>query len=288
LHGSAKLAQKYSAAEAFGLNLGRRTNISVLDIDTADEGVLQRALAAFGATPLIVKTGSGHYHAWYSHNDERRLIRPWEGQPIDILGSGFVIAPPSKTGQGYHIIRGTLDDLRALPQMRLPNLTSQTSRRSSDLVLEGRRNNYLFRFALRHARHTDDEPALLDVVQTENENICGPPLTADEVGGIAASAWRLQVKGKNFVGNKHIFASDVEIENLAGPCPDAFALLMILRAQHRKESTFILAKAMATKRLGWTIPRFRQARAELERRGFVQCLNRGGHGRHDPPIYKFA
>lgn len=287
LRGSAKLAQKYAAAEAFGLMAGRTTNISVLDIDSSDENTLEKALASFGPTPFIVRTGGSHYHAWYSYNGEPRVIRPFTGEPIDILGSGFVIAPPSRTGQGYSIIHGSLEDLGALPRMRLPSVRPQTVGRKRGLVSEGSRNDYLFYFAMVQARHTDDQATLLDVVQTENENACNPALTEKEVEGIARSAWRYQVEGRNFVGTKQIFASSGEIEDLATSCPDALALLMILRSHHRKGSAFVLAKAMAPT-LGWTIPRFRQARAELENSGLIRCLNRGGRGPHDPPTYVFA
>jgi hypothetical protein len=74
---------------------GARSNVTVLDVDIGDERVLSDALARHGETPLVVRSGSGKYHAYYRHNGERRRIRPWRGLPIDLLGEGgLVVAPP--------------------------------------------------------------------------------------------------------------------------------------------------------------------------------------------------
>jgi hypothetical protein len=285
LRASAALVEKFPSSNAFGLALGARTGITVLDIDTSDEAVLEEALACYGATPFIVRTGSGHYQAWYRYNGEGRLIRPSAEGPIDVLGGGFVVAPPSRTGQGYDLICGSLHDLFALPIIR--RLTRAKTRPPGGLVTEGSRNGYLFRFALQHARHSDDEATLLDVVQTENANKCVPPLATDEVCRVVKSAWGYQVEGRNFVATKGTFASRSEVRDLGQCSPHALALLMILRSIHRKGERFALAQAMAAA-LGWTIRRFRKARSDLETRGLIQCLHVGGRGRHDPPMYELG
>src|SRR6516225_7663043 len=76
LDGSAKIAQKFPDAVGFGFMAGRRNRVTVLDIDTPDENVLADALSRHGQTPIIVRSGSGNHQAWYSHNGERRMIRP--------------------------------------------------------------------------------------------------------------------------------------------------------------------------------------------------------------------
>jgi Bifunctional DNA primase/polymerase, N-terminal len=77
LAGSAKLAEKFMDSPALGFIAGQRSKITVLDVDTTDETVLSDALARHGTSPLIVRTGSGKFHAYYRHNGERRRIRPW-------------------------------------------------------------------------------------------------------------------------------------------------------------------------------------------------------------------
>ena len=141
LRGSARLAERFYEADAFGFQLGARSQITALDVDSQDEKVLADALNDHGETPFIVRTGGG-YHAYYSYGGERRLIRPYHEKPVDILGGGFVVASPSISQKGrYEIIAGTLDDLANLPpiQVVLDDLRAEAR------IPEGRRNNALFR-----------------------------------------------------------------------------------------------------------------------------------------------
>jgi hypothetical protein len=83
-------------------------------------GCLADALNRHGSSPLIVRTASGKWHGYYRHNGERRQIRPVRDVPIDILGGGYAVAPPSRFTKGeYEFIQGTLDDLACLPFMRV-------------------------------------------------------------------------------------------------------------------------------------------------------------------------
>jgi hypothetical protein len=75
-----------------------------------------------------------------------------------------------------------------------------------------------------------------------------------------------------------------EIDDLASTDPDALALLVLLRQHHWGGLEFALGKAMAEK-LGWTLPRFRNARARLEA-DYIICVRPGGRGQHDPPVYR--
>ena len=70
---SAELANKFSDARAFGYYCGRSNGITVLDVDTTDERVLADAMSRHGQTPIVVRTGSGKFHALYRHNNERRM-----------------------------------------------------------------------------------------------------------------------------------------------------------------------------------------------------------------------
>ena len=98
---------------------GRRSGLTILDVDTPDERVLTDALDRHGATPVIVRSGSGNFQAWYRNSGETRRIRPEPDKPIDILGGGFVVAPPSRGTKGcYQFVQGDLDDLGRLPIMQ--------------------------------------------------------------------------------------------------------------------------------------------------------------------------
>jgi Bifunctional DNA primase/polymerase, N-terminal len=116
LRGSGRLAQKF-VADAFGFGPGARSKLTILDVDTPDEGALIEAQERFGQSSVIVQTPGG-FHAYYRHRGERRHIRPEPDRPWDILGGGYVIAPPSQVAKGeYQFIHGTLDDLKNLPSL---------------------------------------------------------------------------------------------------------------------------------------------------------------------------
>jgi len=119
LTGSQQLACKFADADALGFMCGPRSKVTVLDIDSSSDVVLGHAIARHGITPILVRTASGKYHAYYRHNGERRRIRPFRDLPIDIFGGGLVVAPPSKTAHGcYEFIGGSLDELDHLPVMQ--------------------------------------------------------------------------------------------------------------------------------------------------------------------------
>jgi Bifunctional DNA primase/polymerase, N-terminal len=65
------LVIKFPDAPALGFATKRRNGVTILDIDTPDEKVLADALDRHGHTPLIARTGSGKFHAYYRHNGER-------------------------------------------------------------------------------------------------------------------------------------------------------------------------------------------------------------------------
>jgi Bifunctional DNA primase/polymerase, N-terminal len=126
LKASAILANKKSA-DALGYVTGRRSNVTVLDIDTPDERVAADAIQQHGQPAIITRTASGKFHHLYRYNGERRRIRPWSELPIDLLGdNGYVLAPPSKLAKGsYEIIHGHLDDLdRLKPMVGVPQLVT--------------------------------------------------------------------------------------------------------------------------------------------------------------------
>jgi hypothetical protein len=114
------MSKRFSDAPALGFYAGCRNKVTVLDVDTTDERVLRDAMDRHGVSPLIVRTASGKFHGYYRNNGERRKIRPWAEQqlPIDVLGAGLCIVPPSIASKGrYEIIEGRLEDLERLPIM---------------------------------------------------------------------------------------------------------------------------------------------------------------------------
>jgi hypothetical protein len=226
LRGSVALAQKFSNAEAFGFCLGPRSRLTILDVDTNDQRVLEDALIKYGKTPIIVRSASGNYQAWYRHDGERRLIRPFVDKPIDILGQGFVVAPPSRgIKSSYQFIEGGLDDLDAIPAMR--GLTVAAARPSADRVSVGARNKTLWAACMRAADHCDNLEDLLDVARTRNDEF-SPPLPDDEVVKVAHSAWGYTERGLNRFGKPGAFFPSDEANRLIETNQDGLLLLVFL------------------------------------------------------------
>ncbi|MBR0685294.1 bifunctional DNA primase/polymerase [Bradyrhizobium manausense] len=263
---SDRLAKLFPDADAFGFALGARTKITVLDCDSDDDRILADAMARHGQTPLIVRSGSGNYQAWYRHNGERRHIRPDPRLPVDILGGGFVVAPPSRgTKSNYQIIAGTLDDLDRLPLLQ--NFVAETN---AEVVSAGRRNNALWEHCMRQCRSCDDFATLLDVAETFNSHSLNPPLSADEVLKAARSAWSATERGQNRFGQIGAFLALEETLEMSGD-PHLLTLLAWLRAQNSPTAKFLIADGLAT-RLGWSLPQLRRCRKALLEMGKYEMI----------------
>jgi hypothetical protein len=291
---SRALVSKFGDSQALGFVAGARNGITVLDIDTKDERVLSDALARHGDSPIVIRTASGKFHVWYAHNRELRMIRPWDGLEIDLLGEGLVVAPPSVLGSGhYEIIKGSLDDLEMLPKMRGLNGISEgigsiSKTPGNGGIKEGQRNLKLFRHCMYHARYCDLLDDLIDVARTYNEEILQPPLNDAEVLKVARSAWEYEERGQNWVGHGRIVAiGHNEIDGLLDENPDAFILLTKLRRHHWNHD-FVVANKMSDIMPGgrWTIKRFASARRELEQRGYLKQV-RPASRKNGPALYRW-
>ena len=289
LKASTQLALKFATADAFGFQCGKASKITLIDIDSRDEGVVGEAIKLFGESPIIWRTGSGNHAMPFRHNGEARRIRPVPGLPIDVLGGGFAVAPLSMGSKTrYEFLQGSLTDLDRLPFLRHPKLKqAEIQRRPGDTISEGMRDDTLFRYALAHAPYVDCLDALLDVVRTRNLD-CEPPLPNVQVIRIAQSAWRYQQEGRNLVGRGRTFVfANADYERLHEEGSDAAVVLYCeLRSKHWNRD-FVLTKQMAAA-MGWGLPKWKKARDTLVRLGFIHCIHRGGEGPHDPPIYAWV
>lgn len=290
-------AKKFPDANALGFKCGISSGLTVLDIDAPDENLLADSLNRFGPSPIIIRTASGKFHAWYRHDGEARKIRPEKHIPIDILGGGYAVAPPSAAGSGqYEFIQGSLNDLGRLRPMLRPVVANDVAGLKNDLsvgqVDEGKRNVALLKIALQLARGAAGKTDLIQLVSIANKAKMNPPLDASEVMGVAASAWDYQSAGNNWVGGggrivKSFDEIDAFMPKDALPhkaAPDAAFLLDLLRRIHYERDTFVVANAMH-ERMGWSRKRFTAARRYLESMGKLRVVK---HPAKDAPaIYGF-
>jgi hypothetical protein len=272
LNYSRELADRFPDRLAFGFATDGRNGITILDVDTADERVLTQALDRHGRTPLIARTASGKYHAYYKHNGEKRRIRPWPGREIDLLGTGgMAVAVPSVVkGGSYEFMEGCLYLVPELPVLRNLDLPAHHSS-------TGTRNRDLFRHCMKQAHHCDTLEALLDVAVTFNGDLT-QPLDNAEVTKVAMSAWHYEETGQNYVGKHGAFFATNECVSLITTDQDAFVLLAFLRASNKPDATFPVANGLADK-FGWTLKRIAAARHRLINSGYIKRV-RGAYTGH--------
>jgi hypothetical protein len=286
---SRQLVMRFAHFEAFGFAVGRRSGITVLDVDSPDERLLADAMARHGTTPVIVRSVSGHFQAWYRHAGESRLIRPFRNQPIDILGGGYVVAPPSMAKFGrYEFLQGRLDDIASLPAMQHVPRRSPTEEpvapRGGDI---GRRNDVLFRDCLRASRACRDVDEIIAFAIKRNAEFSSP-LDREEAVKTAESAWRYEERGLNFArAGQVVPISHTEIDELMAQSPDAVILLMLLRRSHWARD-FVVANPMAKQMPGgaWSRTRFSAARSVLENAGKIELVRHAGRGT-GPAVYRW-
>jgi hypothetical protein len=284
---SAQIATKFSQATAFGYYCGKRNGITVLDVDTTDERVLADAIDKHGQTPIVIRTGSGKFHGLYRHNNERRCVRAWEGLPIDLLGAGLAIAPPSVVTKGeYRFVQGHLDDLDRLPIMRELEdrlYVGQANSLGPRPQKQGEgRNNDLWHRVMPEAHHVDDYLQLLDRAETLNQEYV-EPMQQTEVAKIVASAWRITKRGDNRFGQFGSWSTVDEINRFRED-QDAFWLLSFLRANNHPDSTFMVANGLA-EAFGWTRKRLAAARRTLIRQGYIRRLRHATN--NSPALYRW-
>jgi len=279
-------ASKFGDSDALGFAV-RPNRITVLDVDTPDENIFTDAMNRQGRTPLIVRSQSGNWQAWYRHNGETRQIRPWSGLPIDVLGDGFTVAPPSRGQRGaYEIVEGSLEDIGDLPTMDAPPATKQTAQDPiTDVgpVYQGERTKTLLTIAMALAHDCATEAELFQRARQQVVTRFSPVMPDDAIQRVVASAWGYTTRGENYIGRPRAHLLHTEIDALL-PVPDALTLLTVLRRYHWGR-TFLIANAMADKGVvNMSRKRLAAARRYLEHHGYIDKI-RGHSPEHGPALY---
>jgi bifunctional DNA primase/polymerase-like protein len=296
LRGSTELTRRFGSAKALGITLNRYRMI--VDVDTTNESVLADVLAERGDTPLVARTASkGGYHVYYGKNEgawthyrnARRAIRPQAEKPVDYLGAGFAVVPPSITASGrYEFIRGNLDDLDRLPPFRglVPPPLRQDVKESvveeAPKVSAGTRNRELWRTCMRRAHVCANLDELLAFARAVNAYY-QPPMEDAEVMDIAKNAWRYTERGQNRFGQHGAYFPIEEVSALLHD-QDAFTLLAFLRAHNGPWAQFMIANSLH-ERLEWPRKRLAAARRRLLDGGYIEQIRTASQ--HRPALFQW-
>jgi Bifunctional DNA primase/polymerase, N-terminal len=291
LRGSAELADKFTDADALGYVTGRRSNVTVLDIDTTDDKIVEDAIRRHGQPAIVTRTASGKRHLLYRYNGEGRRIRFWPELPIDLLGdNGYALAAPSKLATGsYEIIHGHFDDLDRLKPMvgaplTLAAVTPLPAKWTGMQQGDGR-NRALWEHCMRTGGGCSLD-RMMEIARDANQLFEEPMMDA-EVVKIATSVWQHDAAGLNFFTRPRIMLDHDIFDTLGAENPDPLLLLLRLERYHGGNDRFVLSKPMAAS-MGWSIPRWKAARSALAQAGIISCLHPGGRGPNDPPIYRWT
>lgn len=181
-------------------NLGLVTapsGLVVLDVDPRHDGAASLALidAELTQTRTVI-TGSGGIHAYYLRPPDLEPFTRIGARPgIDLIGNGYVVAPPSvhASGQVYQWVND-------LPMVQLPSVLRHLRKPQLDKipitevgtspVIEGGRNNAMFRLGAALRATGIDVQALRAAMHLENRRRFQPPLPDTEVDEVAVKVMR--------------------------------------------------------------------------------------------------
>jgi hypothetical protein len=242
LRASQQMALRFRDAPGIAAMAGARNRLTIIDIDasgTEGERYLADVQQQYGKPKVIVRTGSGGFHNYYSHAGEGRRIRPDPRRPIDLLGGGPIVLPPTRGFRSnYEIIHGHVDDLAALDPIQTKQATVADS--SIDLHLRsgriGDRDGKFWPHVARQAHLVRSLDELIAIAREMNEMMAEPWSDSEAHSEIVKRCkywWDKTQKGENWYGVGLYVRTDHKlIDNLMMKDPDAFQLLMFLQRTH--------------------------------------------------------
>jgi hypothetical protein len=280
LPASRKMAERFPDAPGLAAMAGARNRLTVVDIDARGaegERLLADVQGEYGESRFVVRTGSGGFHSYYRHNGEGRKIRPDARKPIDLIGGGAVVLPPTRGRLGnYEIIRGTVDDLAALERISTKASRDLGTVPAIDLgvVRNGERDKKFWGHVARQAHSAKSLDELIAIATDMNAMMAEPWTNETEIVKRCKYWWDKTQKGENWFGTGRYVKLDHRlVDDLMMSDPDAFQLLMFLRRHHWGRD-FYLANEAANLMPGggWTRKRFAAARSRLIELGYLSIV----------------
>jgi hypothetical protein len=272
LPASSQMALRFPDAPGIAAMAGPRNKLAVIDIDergAAGERLLADVQRQFGVPKLVVRTGSGGFHGYYRHNGEDRKIRPDPLRPIDLIGAGSIVLPPSRGFRGnYEIVHGRVEDLAALEPIRMSSAALAASDIDLRAARKGGRDKKFWPHVARQAHIVKSLDELIAVARELNE-LMAEPWPDNEVNSEIVKRckywWDKTQKGENYYGvGKYVRTGHSMVDDLMNKDPDAFLLLTYLRRHHWGRDFYLANEACTLMPLGgWTRKRFASARTRL-------------------------
>lgn len=305
LRASQQLALKFIDANGIACMAGARNKLTIIDIDARGaeaDRLMADAQRLYGRSRFIVRSGRGGLHAYYKHSGEGRKIRPNPTQPIDILGGGVVVLPPSLGAEHpYQIVEGHLDDLTTLTKIRrapMPDTDKPVQRDIPPMpdipridltgMREGDgRNPKLFDIMCANGMQLPPTlEAFIDFARDKNMT-CAEPMDDDEVMRVANSVFGYRINGTLRSGQH----GGVWFPPTASPAQMVqdnlrlFGLVSWLKAMNGPNAAFWITNTLH-KQLGWSEPMLVKARQDALNGGWIVRVASPVRGR--PALYRWG
>jgi hypothetical protein len=290
LPASQQMALRFPDAPGLAALAGARNRFTVIDVDergAAGERLLADIQGRFGKSRFIVRTGSGGFHAYYRHNGEGRKIRPDPRQPIDLIGGGPIVLPPTRGFRGnYEIIHGRIDDLADLNPIQTKSATVGDSKFDPRSVLLGERDQKFWPYIKRYAHQAKSLEELQDHAREIN-SMMAIPLSDAEVVAKCKYWWQKTERGENRWGvGQFTITAHALIDDLMIRDNDAFILLVLLQRHHWARDFYLANETH--KSIGWTLRRFQAARSRLIDDGYITVVSEATFKPPRPMVCKLA
>lgn len=187
----------------YNIGIATGEGVLVVDIDVKHEAKGLESIKEYGVglpDTARVKTPSGGYHLYYYiEGDFKNRVNIYPG--IDIrANNGYVVAPPSQIdGRCYEwdnndpVVQADGFVYGFLSGPVGPK--SDTPLHMEDEIIQGQRNDMLFKLASSLQSKGLADKAILNALWQENKAKCDPPLTKEEVKAIYQSVTDRYDKG---------------------------------------------------------------------------------------------
>jgi len=174
-------------------------NLVVIDLDTTDESLIDKILPDARNRTLVVRTGKG-FHVYIKTEKTPNILRLKNGSyRIDVQSNGAYVVGPSSihpNGATYEIISNTTTVENIDFQTIIENLEklgfepTQDTLTITDIekngVLEGSRNDSMFKLAIHYLHEYDENTAYAALLSVNDKN--HPSLEMKEIDSIFKSA----------------------------------------------------------------------------------------------------
>jgi hypothetical protein len=275
LRASKEMAVRFPDAPGLAAMAGPRNRLTIIDIDergAAGERLLADVQRQFGNAKVISRTGSGGFHAYYLHSGESRKIRPDSSKPIDLIGGGPIVLPPTLGFRcRYEIIHGRVEDLAALEPIRAISASAPADVGSgfADMRANSGRNDALFHAMCKEARQLPQTVEAFEARAMELNHMFGEPMVESRVINTARSVFKYVETGQLRTGEHGAWFRRPQAQELARD-PFLFALLAWLKAENGPDAEFMVADGLAAPEyLDWPRERLQMARRRAMADGWI-------------------